>query len=118
MERTLRRLRKIRGTGEVNDACVAWGEAYEMIMRGRLDPALLLLREAVGAPLPVIEIARVYFEIAKITARPEDFTEALERFKSVDCEYMVERVHATAKEMRVMFGKPRTAPNSAKKLTE
>ena len=69
MERTLRRLRKIRGTGEVNDACVAWGEAYAMIMGGETDPALSLLREAAIAPQPVIEIVRVYFEIAKITAR-------------------------------------------------
>ncbi len=118
MERTLRRLRKIRGTGEVNDACVAWGEAYAMIMGGETDPALSLLREAAIAPQPVIEIARVYFEIAKITARREDFTEALERFKSVDCEYMIERVQATAKAMGVTFGKPRTTSNSATKLTE
>jgi hypothetical protein len=30
MERALRRLRKFRGTGEVNDACLAWCEAYAM----------------------------------------------------------------------------------------
>ena len=118
MERTLRRLRKLRGTGEVNDACVAWGEAYETIMGGKMDTALSLLREAVCAPFPLIETARIYFEIAKITARPEDFAEASERFKSVDCEYMIERVHATAKKMRVTFGKPRTTSNRAKRFTD
>lgn len=117
MERTLRRLRKFRGTGEVNDACVAWGEAYAMIMENKKDSALSFLREAAGAPLPIIETARVYFEIAKLTGRTEDFTESLERFKSVDCLYMVERVQAAASEMGVTFGKPRTT-NSATKLTD
>jgi non-specific serine/threonine protein kinase len=111
MERALRRLRKFRGTGEVNDACLAWCEAYAAIMEGRPDAALSLLREVAGAPMPLLEVARVYFEIGKITARPEDFAQALERFKSIDCNYMIERVHATAKSMGVTFGQPRPAPN-------
>lgn len=114
MERTLRRLRKLRGTGEVNDACLAWCEAYAAIVEGKPAAALPLLREAAEAPMPLLDVACVYFEIGKITARPEDFTQALERFKSVDCDYMIERVHATAKNMGVTFGKPRPASKSSK----
>ena len=118
MERALRRLRKLRGSGDVNDACLAWCEAYAMIMAGTLEAALPLLRDAARAPLPVIESARVLFEIGKVTARPEDFTLAMERFKSVDCNYMIERVRAVANEKGVTFGKSRTAASSATKLTD
>ncbi len=99
MDRTLRRLRTLSGHDALTDACVGWGEAYGHLLRGEDDLALPLLRNAMVEPLPALERARIQFEIATVTRRPEDVLEAIERFQSLGIEYMVERVRRLAGEL-------------------
>jgi DNA-binding CsgD family transcriptional regulator len=118
MQRTLRRLERLRGTGAVNDACVAWGDAYRSRMDGNADAALFHLQQARSASLPVIESARIALETAQLTRQSEDFARALELFRSIDCTYMAERTTTLANSLGISLSSRSAKPKKSSILTE
>jgi len=101
MERTLQKLQTLAGYDALTDACVGWGNAYGHLLRGDAAAALPLLQDGLRAPLPALEKARIQFEIATVTRRPEDVVDAIERFETLGIGYMVERVRRLADETGV-----------------
>ncbi len=118
MQRTQRRLQKLRGTGGVNDACVAWGEGYKLLLEGRPVAAISQFQRAISAPLAAIEIAKLRLEIAKVTGRLDDFVKAIDGFKAIDLDHMVDRATEIANGMGVRIHKRRRQSNGALELTE